>query len=708
MAEPQTEFEHLKALTKGKGSGDLDRRYELVEEIEKLFPRYTKDGKIENWNGHLLNGAYFYTEGWFESAEKRLQRMLDASMMRLVHLGNLEDLHAALKAGVRLEKPIEIPTSYREFDCPHCGTRLQLAFNGEGFEVFVEDPCPYPKGLITEFELNVPSGKIMVDDDLRQWFPVEEDYDVNQLIGCHRSSVAAAKNGFAYGFVGNTSPDVYRNGDDKFVIGSYREGYCEKDENGEWQDLENPEPCPWGESVASICTDLWWYSIADFDEFKRRRQHYTPDKPLKEITEFWTFNVVDVKPGVYRFRQEQGIDRDQPTVVYAAFEWVRDPDLVVDYLGAEQAKDYNATEVLIQGWMDHIGMWEDAKGSKKKVDFVALWNEKTPEEKVQSLAHPADGTMCVLGGGVEWHEKGFPRMPVSDEAKQLAAEYGDVPAFDFKTHWYPISAGYGGLCLGAGVTCEYTKRNAFIDLAPSFVLLGLNICQNAIKFGEEPRLNTDVYPPAYEIPFCRERMERFAECYRGLRKRNPDLVFDAEFDSWMADEDAVKKHIAEFDFGPEHPPKEKWGDPPVTVKKGEFFEFDAMALDSGHFCWAAGCWASKENAERYAIGALSGTQSAMGHLHVEASARAPSMIPLKAVGRVVRGTGDGHSSSHLVVSFDYGTENMRDEMAFNEEDMKGVRQFDSAEEYAELLEAHKIEFAKIQKKAKKKAKKKAR
>jgi hypothetical protein len=245
--------------------------------------------------------------------------------------------------------------------------------------------------------------------------------------------------------------------------------------------------------------------------------------------------------------------------------------------------------------------------------------------------------------------------------------------------------------------------------------LGLNICQNAIKFGEEPRLSTSLYPPAFEVPFCRERMGLFADCYRGLRKRFPDLVFDKEFDAWMDDEEAVKKHIAEFDFGPDHPPKEKWGDPPPTVKKGAYFEFDSSVISDGHFCWAAGSWARKEDAQRYAIGVLEGTQSAMGHLHTDASARPPSMIPLKAVGRVVRGTGDGHSSAHLVVTFDYGTENMQNEMAFSDKDMKGVRQFDSAEEYAGLLETHKAEFAKVQagapktkKAGKKKAKKKTK
>ena len=64
------------------------------------------------------------------------------------------------------------------------------------------------------------------------------------------------------------------------------------------------------------------------------------------------------------------------------------------------------------------------------------------------------------------------------------------------------------------------------------------------------------------------------------RKKYPDLVFDEEFDTWM-NETNLDKYVAEFDFGPDHPPKEKWGDPPATVKSGDYFEFDGTELHHG-------------------------------------------------------------------------------------------------------------------------------
>jgi hypothetical protein len=390
----------------------------------------------------------------------------------------------------------------------------------------------------------------------------------------------------------------------------------------------------------------------------------------------------------------------------ALFERLKSPDVRAEFELREKLreklredeKQFNATEVLIQHCLSWPTLYMGVNSLGGDESFEAAierWRGWSDEERARGLARAADQLMCVLGGGVEWHENGFPRTSVSDEVKALAAEYGDVSPFDFQTSWYPISAGYSGLCLGAGVRDEYTRNNQLIDLAPSFVQLGLNICQNAIKFGEKPRLNDDVYPPAYETPFARERMKLFVKCYRGLRQRYPDIVFDAEFDRWMQETD-LASHVAEFDYGVRNPPKEEWGKPPLTTRKGKFFVFDSSKMDDdGYFCWARGSWAKKADAERYAIGVLCGTQSKIGHLQVDASARLPSMIPLEAVGRVLRGTGEGHSSAHLVVTFDYGSANMRGEMAFEERDMVAVEQFDDERRYADLLKQHKIAYAKL-------------
>jgi len=688
-------------------SGEAHERFQLAMKVQEMLMPFCKGGDLLDWRGHYRSGKYWHDEGWFDSPEKRLRDMVRESLLwGFMQVPQLQKFADAIEAGVELEEPISLASLSLRHECTFCGAVFSLAFNGKGFVAFNE-ACPYPDGLITEYELNVPSGKIVVDDDLRQWFPVDEDYNVNAMIGCHLSSLAAAKVGMAYGFVGNTSPEVYRNGEDKFVIGSYREDLWDREKN---EDYPNPDPCPWEEPVASICTDLWWYSIADYDEFVRRVAHHTPDRTVKEIIEHWTVHVVDVKPGVYKFRQEQGVNRDAGIVEFATFEWVREPDPVRDYIQEEREKSYTATEVLLQQCLSwptlYMGV-SSLDGDQSMEAAIERWKEFDDEQRLHSFAHAARQAMFTSRAD-DWHENGFPRTVVTDEVKQLAAEYGDIGSFDFQGPWGSPSEDYDAICLGAGL--GESMFGPFPDLAPSFVLLGLNICQSAIRHGEEPRLNTDVYPPAYEVPFARDNMAKFVEVYRAYRKKYPDIVFDEEFDRWMQETD-LDRYVAEFDYGVTNPPEddERRREPPSTVKKGDYFVFDASKIEDGSFCWAQGCWAKKEDAERYAIGVLSGTQSKMGHLHVDASARPPSMIPLKAVGRVLRGSGEGHSSSHLVVTFDYGTENMRGEMAFNEKDMAGVEQFSDEKRYAGLLEHHKMEYAKFvaDVEAKNKGKKKA-
>lgn len=667
----------------------------LRKKIEEGLARFCEGGKVADWRGHYKSGELFHGPGWGGAPEEHLKRMVHESLL----LGHMTPEHRrkfveALESGAPLEEPIPLPRSLREYACPVCTQPLKLGFDGTGITV-LNDPCPYPDGLVTEWELNVPSGKIVVANDLRDWFPSDEDHDVNSMLGTHLTTLGYAEVGMSHGFVGNTCPDVYRDGEDRFVVGSYR------DEIWDAEDREyrpNPEPCPWGKKVADVCTDLWWYSIVDYDEFLRRLAHYTPDEDLQEILDRWSMRVVDVRPGVYKFRHDQGTDRDAAVVEYATFERVRDADAPRDYLKEEREKSYTAAEVLIQQCLSwpSLYMGQSALEDIPLAKAAELWESYDDEGRAHALARAADQIMCVLGSGTEWHENGFPRMVVSDKARELAAEMGDVPPFDFEAHWYPISAGYGGLCLGAGVRDEYTENNPLVRLAPSFVLLGLNICQNAIRFGEKPRLNRDVYPPAYEVPYARERLRRFVDCYLGLRRRYPDLVFDRDFDRWMTDTD-LDKYVAEFDFGPEQPPEDKWGERPTTVKTGAFFEFDGMKLDHGNFAWhpkKMRAAARKADAQRYHLDVVGDSVSEIGHLHMNFDGGLDKTVPLRVVGRVLRGTGDGFRSSHLEVAFDYGTDEMRTHRwALREDEMEAVRQFDDEREYAELLERFKVEFA---------------
>jgi hypothetical protein len=194
-------------------------------------------------------------------------------------------------------------------NCAVCDERPRFHL---GDRAHVVDPCPYPNGFTTRIVLNVPSGRIIVTDDLRpvyDWRPDMGMADYNSKLGQSQAVIAMAAVGCAYGPVGNSCPGMYRAGVDSYVIAS---------PDVDWDDDEKPS-IPDDARVASICTDLWAYSIADFEDWKAKGGD--PDS-LR-----WTDTVVDVTPGVYRFTHhtgERGFDHDAREVVFAHVDRIGD------------------------------------------------------------------------------------------------------------------------------------------------------------------------------------------------------------------------------------------------------------------------------------------------------------------------------------------------------------------------------------------------
>ena len=345
-----------------KAAGEFPNAWLLARKIGIALENLDTD--IEDWSGHFKKGTHWYKSGHHRSSSQRFKDLVSGLYWTLQDkpIDDLTQIMATLEAGVKLDAPIKLgrPSLGRDFICPFCGEKLFFGFDGERVCV-MSDPCDYPEGLITEFELNVPSGKIVVNDSLSQWFRTDSE-DRGGMFGTHQASLDAAAVGLAHGFVGNTCPSVFKIGD-RFVIGNWPEELYDEET---YEDYPNPDPCPWGEQVASIMTDLWWYSIADYDEFMRRVEHYTPDMDVEKF--LGSVNVVSVKPGVYRFCQDQGINRDPQIVKFASFEWVRDPDPVQDFLTEDLSKDLTPAEVLIQSCLDYPTLYmpernPDAQGT---------------------------------------------------------------------------------------------------------------------------------------------------------------------------------------------------------------------------------------------------------------------------------------------------------------------------------------------------------
>jgi hypothetical protein len=243
-----------------------------------------------------------------------------------------------------------------QFSCAMCDA--YPSFEVLEDRVVMPTPCPLPNGLTTHTTLAVPSGKIIVTDDLRPIYDWREESrddsglvvrmaSYNSVLGQQQVIHAMTAAGCAYGPVRNTSPDLYRTGPDTYIIASLYDEDADWDEDdmnsGDGGTLEvrrvpeaalpgpvggshaPPEaledhvgdvarriPSPAPERLAGICTDLWAYSIADFEDWKSRGGDPT--------TLGWTRTVVDIRPGVYEFTYHGGeadFDYDAPNLVFA-------------------------------------------------------------------------------------------------------------------------------------------------------------------------------------------------------------------------------------------------------------------------------------------------------------------------------------------------------------------------------------------------------
>lgn len=170
-------------------------------------------------------------------------------VMWLRHNIHLSPGHAALGYGLQ--------------ECGDCGASLKAECDGVTFRIFSENGrCPYPDGMPAySFEIVIPSGEMVIANDLREFFPEVKHGSVQYHLGQRAASLAYAAVNMGHGCVDNTSPDVFRLSEGVIAIGS--PGGEEIDEDV----YEHPHE---GTRVGQICTDLWWYSIADAAEIRAK------------------------------------------------------------------------------------------------------------------------------------------------------------------------------------------------------------------------------------------------------------------------------------------------------------------------------------------------------------------------------------------------------------------------------------------------------
>lgn len=196
-------------------------------------------------------------------------------------------------------------------ECDACGERLRFTVSGgPDFDVSVTLPCQFGASVDTVSTVTFPSGRVIVDDDLRPVFdgselPGQRSY--NSLAGQRDVIVAYAAQGCAYGPVGNTDPRVYRQPSGSLVISDM--GY------------DGDVPDGWTE-LAQVCTDLWAYSMADYDLWLARG-----GEPVEGENQYGTRSVIEVEPGAYRFTHYSGSCDDAQ--VFGRLERHADPHVAL-------------------------------------------------------------------------------------------------------------------------------------------------------------------------------------------------------------------------------------------------------------------------------------------------------------------------------------------------------------------------------------------
>ncbi len=172
-----------------EAQAELLRSLKLRDEVEGVLKEAAFDA-----NGHWKNGSF--CEGY-----KPLEHM--HLFPGAVLPAEAEDLIRAARDKKPLDRWVQVTGPFGMSGmrtCPYCGAD-NFAPETNGLVVRLSgEPCEFPNGLPpTEWELNVPSGKIVVANDLRRIFPLPEDeeFDINTTLGCRQTALAYAANGMA-------------------------------------------------------------------------------------------------------------------------------------------------------------------------------------------------------------------------------------------------------------------------------------------------------------------------------------------------------------------------------------------------------------------------------------------------------------------------------------------------------------------------------
>lgn len=179
-----------------------------------------------------------------------------------------------------IEFPITVKSGY-SFQCGKCGKRPTVVIHED--RIVFEDNHEEPEAFSVNIEF--PSGEMVFADDYPDCFDPGK-FNLDTVMGIQLRSERMAEQGMMHFFVGNSCPDVWKDGDTIYV-----------------GDLPEDE---WDKADGSICTDLWWASFVDPTIVTRRTINMegleNEDSDLRKTIEYMRGKggSVKVSPGTYR------------------------------------------------------------------------------------------------------------------------------------------------------------------------------------------------------------------------------------------------------------------------------------------------------------------------------------------------------------------------------------------------------------------------
>lgn len=394
--------------------------------------------------------------------------------------------------------------------CPTC--RQSLSCESDGNFLRIASACPYPRGAPpTEFVLDVPSGKLVVANDLRFWFRSKVG---DSQIRPADTTVAYADAGLAHAFVGNSDPELCRHASepDTYLVVSTEIVFDD-------DDVPLQGPPGWeevGEVVATISTDLWWYSMCDRDEFERRCLRYGGNLERAGAA------VVSVRPGRYRFRHPASPDTYGSTRCFATIEWIGPSGDPRDYLAEYDTYRISAAEYVRKHVAEYPTLY--AGGS---VPYAAM----SLAQRRSAWQRVCDHLFCTIGNGIDWNENGVPE----DAGDGGGSE--PCPEFRARYRWYPLCE-HSAVVAAAGIRpAKFRSARQRKVLDPTFAEVAFRVLESIISFGVASS------QPRHDV---RATMRLAVECYRALAVRYPEQAA-SDYVGWLSDGGRVERWIEAFE-----------------------------------------------------------------------------------------------------------------------------------------------------------------